>query len=445
MAWIVGGENARVIEELIGRMTALLKPLEAAGDKRRYFHATYLRTTIAVRDELDRGGFADAGWVERWDVVFADLYLDALEADVAGSTPSRPWAIAFGAPDSLPPLRHVLLGMNAHINFDLPQALVAVISDEQFGDAALLARREDDHRAIDDVLASRVGAEDDELTRLSGPPPLLDRLLRPFNRLGTQRFLREARQKVWANAMALSQARAQGPDAYTARLAQLEELSAAKVRALQAPGQVLLKLAAQGFGVRLPPGDAARGLRAGRPARAGHPPVGVPGGHPAPVEAPAGKRACRRDHQGEYGHPRDGGEVGQRVHLGFGHGRRGELTGRGRPHRQRVARQIADGDDHLLVHHRAVRHGPAGYDFCGEVPAAGGLACRPLDGGRDLVPGRVLREVLPLRRRVHARPSRQRGQRRADEKHHGEQDQHDGFRPVGGPPQWIAVKPQPAD
>jgi hypothetical protein len=240
-----------MIEELIDRMVALLEPLEAAGDKRRYFHATYQRTTIAVAEELKRGGFADPDWVERWDVAFADLYLDALEADMTGRRPSRPWAIAFGAPDGLPPLRHVLLGMNAHINYDLPQALVAVISDEQFDDAALLARREADHRAIDDVLASRVAAEDDELTRLSGPPPLLDRLLRPFNRLGTQRFLREARQKVWANAAALSRARGQGPDAYAAALAQLEELSAAKVTDLRAPGQVLLKLAATGFGVRL--------------------------------------------------------------------------------------------------------------------------------------------------------------------------------------------------
>ena len=90
--------------------------------------------------------------------------------------------------------------MNAHINYDLPQAIVAVISDEQFDDAALIARREADHRAIDDVLAARVAAEDDELASLSGPAPLLDRVLAPLNRLGTQRFLREARQKVWANA-----------------------------------------------------------------------------------------------------------------------------------------------------------------------------------------------------------------------------------------------------
>jgi len=243
-----------VIEDVIARMAALLEPLAAAGDKRRFFHATYQRTTVAVAEELERGGFADAGWVERWDVVFAGLYLDALEADLAGERPSRPWAIAFGAPADLPPLRHVLLGMNAHINYDLPQALVAVISDEEFDDAALLARREADHRAIDAVLASRVAAEDAELTALSGPPSPLDRLLRPLNRLGTQRFLREARQKVWANAIALSRARRSGPGAYAAALSQLEELSAAKVAGLRAPGQVLLKLAAAGFGVSLPSG-----------------------------------------------------------------------------------------------------------------------------------------------------------------------------------------------
>jgi len=244
--------NVRMIDELIERMATLLEPLRAAGDQRQYFHAVYQRTTIAVAEELKRGGFTDPEWVERWDVVFADLYLDALEAALAGREPTRPWAIAFGAPADLPVLRHVLLGMNAHINFDLPQALVAVITDEQFDDPALLARREADHKAIDTVLSSRVAAEDAERTAVYGPGTLLDRLLRPLNRLGTQRFLREAREKVWANAIALSQARRRGPDAYAAVLAQLEELSAAKVGALMAPGQVILKLAATGFGVRLP-------------------------------------------------------------------------------------------------------------------------------------------------------------------------------------------------
>src|SRR5712691_6524266 len=125
-----------MIDALIARMAAMLEPLQADGDQRRYFHATYQRTTIAVAEKIKRGGFADPEWVERWDVAFADLYLEALEAAVAGRRASRTWDVAFGAPAGLPALRHVLLGMNAHINYDLPQAL--------------LARREADHRAIDD-------------------------------------------------------------------------------------------------------------------------------------------------------------------------------------------------------------------------------------------------------------------------------------------------------
>jgi hypothetical protein len=241
-----------VIDDLIVRMADLLEPLQAGHDQRRFFHATYQRTTIAVAEELRGGGFGDPTWVEQWDIAFAGLYLDALQASLAGRPTARPWEIAFSAPAALPALRHVLLGMNAHINYDLPQALLAVITDQEFGEEALLARREADHRVIDGVLASRVAAEADELARLSGPLPRLDRLLRPLSQLGTQRFLREARAKVWANAITLSQARRQGPSTYAARLAQLEALSAAKVAALQAPGQILLKLAATGFGVRLP-------------------------------------------------------------------------------------------------------------------------------------------------------------------------------------------------
>lgn len=241
---------------LLQRMSSLLEELESAGDPRRFFLATYRRTTLAVADRIDGGGFLDPDWVERWDVVFADLYLDALRAASSGAPVPEPWRVAFQAARSgvrLPPLRHVLLGMNAHINYDLPQALIAVLSDEEFGDAGLLARRERDHRAIDEVLASRVAAEDRELRRVEQPGDrtVLDRALVPLNRLGTRRFLTEARRKVWRNARVLSDARRTGH--LPARLAELERLSADRVRVLTAPGQVLLRLARSGVGVELAP------------------------------------------------------------------------------------------------------------------------------------------------------------------------------------------------
>ena len=239
---------------LIARMEADLADLEAAGDRRRHFHATYLRTTRAVADEIARGGFVDGDWMRRWDVAFAEFYLDALDADRAGRPVAGPWRIAFDAArdrTDLPPLRHVLLGMNAHINYDLPQALLAVITPADFDDAALMARRAADHAHVDAVLLARVGAEDDAL-QAEGGRRLIDRLLNPLNRAGTRRFLAEARRKVWRNTIALDRARRQSPGEYAARLAELEQLSAARLTDLVAPGQVLLKLARRGFGVLLP-------------------------------------------------------------------------------------------------------------------------------------------------------------------------------------------------
>jgi hypothetical protein len=237
------------IEAVLSRMRVDLVTLDGP---QRYFHSVYLRTTEAVAAEIDRGGFADGDWLRRWDVAFAQLYLDALDADRDGGPVTQPWQVAFRAarerPD-LPPLQHVLLGLNAHINFDLPQALIAVIGPADFDDAAILRGREADHRHVDTVLQSRVGAEDLELGAVSRVT-LLDRLLRPANRAASRRFLGEAREKVWRNTRVLDRARRDG--SYEATLGELEQLCGDRVRDLVAPGPVLLKLARRGFGVVLP-------------------------------------------------------------------------------------------------------------------------------------------------------------------------------------------------
>lgn len=247
----MSAESAGPIAEVIADLQACLDELPARLEHHRVFLATYLRTTVAVDAAAARGEFEDRAWVERWDVVFAGLYLDALRREIApDAQPSRPWRLAFGADVDLPDLRHVLFGINAHVNYDLPQSLLAVIGDAEFSDPDLIARRRHDHQQIDRVLAGRVSDEENEL---GGRRTFQDRLLAPLNRVASRRFLREARQKVWHNTMELQSARVQGPDAYARRLAELEVLSAAKIADLQAPGQVLLRLAVAGFGVTLPP------------------------------------------------------------------------------------------------------------------------------------------------------------------------------------------------
>jgi hypothetical protein len=242
---------ADAVDSVVREMQSRLDGLTPEESYLREFLGTYQRTTLAVGKAVDGGAFEDPEWVERWDVTFAELYLAALDAHLSGGTPSRPWRLAFDAPPGLPALRHVLLGINAHVNYDLPQALLAVISDEEFTDPSQMARRRRDHERIDGVLASRVAAEDDVLSAQG--KPLVDRVLQPLNRLSSKRFLKEARIKVWLNTAELQQARLAGKQAYAVRLAELEVLSAARIADLLAPGQVLLRLAVAGFGVVLPP------------------------------------------------------------------------------------------------------------------------------------------------------------------------------------------------
>src|ERR1041384_3710355 len=98
------GRDNRGMEQSVAALVARMEAdLAGLDDGRRYFHATYLRTTKAVGEEIERGGFADNAWLERWDLVFADLYLQAL----AAKSPPRPWHIALAAARhrvALPPL-----------------------------------------------------------------------------------------------------------------------------------------------------------------------------------------------------------------------------------------------------------------------------------------------------------------------------------------------------
>jgi Family of unknown function (DUF5995) len=241
-----GSTIGDVVDQLQQRIDALTQD----QGHRRTFIKTYQRTTQAIGDAVDAAFFEDPGWVVRWDIAFANLFIVAHDADQGGGLISRPWRLAFQADPELPTIVHLLLGMNAHINYDLPQATLSVITDQDFEDPVLIDKRGRDHERIDKILSQRVTAEDHAI---DGARSMLDRILTPANRLSSRRFLREARHKVWLNVAELQQARLASTQTYNTRLAELEVLSAAKIADLLRPGQVLLRLAMTGFGVTLPP------------------------------------------------------------------------------------------------------------------------------------------------------------------------------------------------
>jgi hypothetical protein len=240
---------------LIARMEEVDRRLIAENDERRHFHGAYLRSTQAVLEEAEAGRFEDPRWAERWGLAFAELYMNAFTTWETGGEPPGPWRVAFDASRDaqLPPVRHALLGINAHINYDLPQALLAVIDGDELRDAAIMERRAADHAHVDSILVRRVSTEDRRIASVEDPGDrsIIDRLMSPFNRAGTRRFLKEGRRKVWRNTRILGEARRAGPEAYAADLQRLEALCEERVADLVESRFVIMRLARHGFGVEL--------------------------------------------------------------------------------------------------------------------------------------------------------------------------------------------------
>ena len=199
--------------------------MRAAGDERQHFLSTYMRTTIAVKDEIERGG------VRRrcLDRTVGRRVRRPLPRRARGVERGRigpgPWRIAFEAANAtprVPPIRHLLLGMNAHINYDLPQALLAVISDAGVRRPGLLvARRRATTSASTRSSSAASPPRTTSCARRSSPETA--RCSTGCSRRSTarasKRFLKEARGRCGATPGRSAGARRQGLEALSAQAA----------------------------------------------------------------------------------------------------------------------------------------------------------------------------------------------------------------------------------
>jgi hypothetical protein len=99
----------------------------ADTDGLKWFNWLYLQVTQAVEARVAAGGFTDPAWLAELDVQFARLYFSALKLSLAGGDPPGCWRVLFQGRNvnAIARIQFALCGINAHINHDLPQALVA--------------------------------------------------------------------------------------------------------------------------------------------------------------------------------------------------------------------------------------------------------------------------------------------------------------------------------
>ena len=142
--------SLKCVDNVIKEMTRRYNRLGCHHDSA--FAFTYLLTTEEYRRAVeDPAFFTDNAFVNHQDAVFADYYFvahDAWRADRLSDVPPA-WRIAFDAAANqrVTGMGNVLLGMNAHVNRDLPFVLAAIGLVKPDG-----STRKVDHDRVNDFL-----------------------------------------------------------------------------------------------------------------------------------------------------------------------------------------------------------------------------------------------------------------------------------------------------
>lgn len=214
----------------VRRLAEIEADLVKRGDNRAVFATTYLMQTRATAELLAKpGSFEDQAYMTRLALRFVQYYLDAYDAYEQGDRAKvpEPWRRAFDLATQKKTLviEDLALGINAHINHDLPRALAvtgarpgAHARDFDKYNALLFAN-------IDDVKQAVV----ERYTTKTLNVKILDVADRAGARMDdalTERLFKLARSNAWVNGQALISGK---PDAVD----EIQQESMALVKAIE--------------------------------------------------------------------------------------------------------------------------------------------------------------------------------------------------------------------
>ena len=190
---------AKTLDEVIDQLDLIIQDSIKNQSPQGYFAALYQKVTINVKNRIGTGYFDDDARMEKLDVIFANRYLDAYFAYKKNDNLSMSWVETFRCTDtkSLTVLQYLLLGMNAHINFDLGLAAYEVGKND-------ILSLKGDFNKINDLLGELLDEVQYSLTRIW---PLLLHLLKAFGNLDDAFLnfsMKIARNGAWTFALELT-------------------------------------------------------------------------------------------------------------------------------------------------------------------------------------------------------------------------------------------------
>lgn len=193
--------------EVLDKMDSFIESWETSNDSRQIFLKCYRLMTANMFLALEKDVFHDPVWINTLLHRFANYYFDALNCYDCGGNTSKVWheVHLLTSEKELREVQYLLMGVNAHINYDLVLTLYDMLhenwNDLSKKDQTLLY---EDHCKVNEIIAASIDAVQDEL--LSPADPMMGWIDKAFGRVDEyllSRLIMSWRQEVWDQACAL--------------------------------------------------------------------------------------------------------------------------------------------------------------------------------------------------------------------------------------------------
>jgi len=208
----IAAQRPADIEEAIPCMQLALRYFHERGDYRAVFLRAYYIITLNVHAAIHRRGdyrqnpiFFDVDWVASQAGHFSSLYFRSLTTFDRPLETERAWKIAhdMAVKKTSTVVQDLMLGLNAHINYDLAYGTYLNLKQHSDGaDHLLLPHRKFDHDQVNNILVRSMDQIADALSRdYGGGINLLRRAMHGLDIILTGTGLKYYRERVWWSAI----------------------------------------------------------------------------------------------------------------------------------------------------------------------------------------------------------------------------------------------------
>ena len=205
----IAAYRPRNIDETLEAMRSALDFFHTHNDHRAIFLRMYYLITLEAHDALQGRGrythrlFFDPEWINHDAGNFSSLYFMSLSTEQRKG--ERAWKTAhrLAAGKDTSVLQDMLLGLNAHINYDLAYSIYVTMKQHDDGrDHLLMHRRKFDHDQVNNLLINCIPRIEEVITRDYGGEVLaLGTLVGNLEHVLAGAGLKYYRDRIWWSAL----------------------------------------------------------------------------------------------------------------------------------------------------------------------------------------------------------------------------------------------------